>query len=116
MDQVSVWSCKSLCVLEIFFMFRSDVAVSHLRKVMEGKVRSKRHSLFFNKKQRESCSANDTSLLHQLSNPSFLGGYGKKDSIVINELMEKVFNKYFDEVSGVVRITPSSYLLFILLG
>ena len=112
MDQVSVWSCKSLCVLEIFFMFRSDVAVSHLRKVMEGKVRSKRHTLFFNKKQRESCSANDTSLLHQLSNPSFLGGYGKKDSIVINKLMEKVFDKYFDEVSVMMRIILFSVFIF----
>ena len=92
------------------------MAVSHLRKVMEGTFWSKRHNLFLDKKERETCSANDTSRLHQLSNPSFLGGYGKKDSIVINELMEKVFNKYFDEVSGVVRITPSSYLLFLLLG
>ena len=92
------------------------MAVSHLRKVMEGRVRSRRHNLFLNKRERESCSANNTSRLYQLSNPGFLGGYGQKDSIVINELMEKVFNKYFDEVSGVVRITPSSYLLFILLG
>ena len=81
---------------------------------MEGKVRSKRHTLFFNKKMRESCSANDTSLLHQLSNPSFLGGYGKKDSIVINELMEKVFDKYFDEVSVTVKLIVTSFsVLFI---
>ena len=90
------------------------MAVSHLRRVMEGRVRSKRHSLFLNKRERESCSATDTSRLYQLSNPGFLGGYGQKDSIVINELMEKVFNKYFDEVSGAVRMTSSKYHLFIL--
>ena len=67
---------------------------------MEGTVRSRRHQLFLIKKERESCSANDTSTLYQISNPGFLGGYGRKDSIVINELMEKVFNKYFAEVSA----------------
>ena len=67
---------------------------------MEGSVKSVRHNLFFNKRQRESCSGNETSRLYQLSNPGFLGGYGKKDSIVIGELMENVFNKYFNEVSG----------------
>ena len=94
------------------------MAVSHLRRVMEGRVRSRRHSLFLNKRERESCSATDTSMLYQLSNPGFLTGFGNKDSIVINELMEKVFNKYFDEVSGAVRnrITSSKYSLFILVG
>ena len=92
------------------------MAVSHLRKVMEGKVRSRRHNLFFNKRERESCSGTHTSPLYQLSNAGFLGGYGQKDSIVINELMENVFNKYFDEVSEAVGITSSKYLLFILLG
>ena len=91
------------------------MAVSHLRKVMEGRVRSRRHSLFFNKRERESCSGTNTSRLYHLSNAGFLGGYGQKDSIVINELM-KVFNAYFDEVSGAVRTTSSKYLLFIILG
>ena len=91
------------------------MAVSHLRKVMEGKFSSRRHNLFFNKRERESCSGTHTSPLYQLSNAGFLGGYGQKDSIVINELM-KVFNAYFDEVSGAVRISSSKYLLFILLG
>ena len=72
---------------------------------MEGTVSSRRHQLFLIKKERESCSANDTSTLYQISNPGFLGGYGQKDSIVINELMEKVFNKYFDEVSGAAKMT-----------
>ena len=76
------------------------MAVSHLRKVMEGTVKSRRHQLFLNKRERESCSGIQTSLLYQLSNPGFLGGYGKKDSIVVNELMDNVFKKYFDEVSG----------------
>ena len=101
-------------MFEIFFIGRSDVAVSHLRKVMEGRVRSRRHNLFLIKRERESCSATNTSLLYQLSNPGFLRG--QKDSIVINELMEQVFNKYFDEVSGAFKITSSSYLLFVLIG
>ena len=88
------------------------MAVSHLRKVMEGTFWSKRHNLFLDKKERETCSANDTSCLHQLSNPSFLGGYGKKDSIVINKLMEKVFDKYFDEVSVMMRIILFSVFIF----
>ena len=97
---MSVWLCFNNFVIEISSYSRSDVAVNHLRKVMEGTVRSKRHNLFLIKKERESCSANDTSRLWQISNPGFLGGYGKKDSTVINVLMEKVFNKYFDEVTG----------------
>ena len=92
------------------------MAVSHLRKVMEGRVRSRRHSLFFNKRERESCSGTNTSRLYQLSNPGFLGGYGQKDSLVVNELKENVFNRYFEEVSGAVRIFSSKYLLFIILG
>ena len=92
--------CVDSSEFEIFSYSRSDVAVSHLRKVMEGTVSSRRHQLFLIKKERESCSANDTSTLYQISNPGFLGGYGRKDSIVINELMEKVFNKYFAEVSA----------------
>ena len=91
------------------------MAVSHLREVMEGKFGSRRHNLFFNKRERESCSGSHTSPLYQLSNAGFLGGYGQKDSIVINELM-KVFNAYFDEVSGAARISSSKYLLFVLLG
>ena len=79
-----------------------------MRKVMGGTVRTKRHNMFFNKRERESCSATNPSPLSLLSNPGFLGGYGKKDDIVINELMENVFHKYFDEVSVVVRITGSS--------
>ena len=85
---------------EIISYSRSDVAVSHLRKVMDGSVKSIRHDLFFNKRQRESCSGHETSRLYQLSNPGFLGGHGKKDSIVVSELMKNVFDKYFDEVSG----------------
>ena len=87
------------------------MAVNHLRKVMEGTVRSRRHNMFFNKRQREACSASEPSALYQLSNPGFLGGYGKKDSIVISELMENVFHKYFHEVSVVVRITGSSAII-----
>ena len=85
-------------MFEIFSNSRSDVAVNHLRKVMEGSFQSRRHSLFLNKKERV-CSGIETSRLYQLSNPGFLGGHGKKDSIVVNELMEKVFNQYFNEVS-----------------
>ena len=67
---------------------------------MEGTVSSRRHQLFLIKNERESRCANNISTLYQISNPGFLGGYGRKDFIVINELMEKVFNKYFAEVSA----------------
>ena len=93
-------SCGKSSLLKIFSNFRSDVAISHLRKVMQGTVKSKRHNLFLNKREREACSAGDISRLYKLSNQGFLGDDGK-DSIVINELMENVYKKYFDEVSGI---------------
>ena len=95
---MSSWVKSS--VFEIFSNSRSDVAVSHLRKVMEGSVRSRRHNLFLNKRERDSCSATNPSTLFLLSNAGFLGKTPGKDSIVINELMDNVFHKYFDEVSG----------------
>ena len=91
--------------------------MDHLKKVMQGKVKSKRHALFFNKRERETCSGIDTSNLYHLSNPGFLGGHGQKDSFVVNELMENVFNKYFNEVSrSVINFLLIHDLLFILVG
>lgn len=76
------------------------MAVSHLKKVMQGAVKSKRHNLFLNKRERDACTAGDISRLYKLSNQGFLGD-DSKDSIVVNELMEKVYYKFFDEVSVV---------------
>ena len=74
------------------------MAVSHLRKVMEGSVRSRRHNLFLNKRERDSCSATNPSTLFLLSNAGFLEKTPGKDRLVINELIDNVFHKYFDEV------------------
>ena len=75
---------------------------------MQGTVKSKRHNLFLNKREREACSAGDISRLYKLSNQGFLGDE-VKDSKVVNELTEKVYKKYFDEVSV---LTSSSLLTF----
>ena len=66
---------------------------------MKAKTASRRHNLFLDKKERERCSGSETSRLYQLSNPGFLGGGGEKDTVVIRQLIDKVFNKYFHEVS-----------------
>merc|ERR1719308_17723 len=65
--------------------------------VMKGKVDSRRHQLFLDKKEREQCNGNETSKLYQMSNPGFLGGGGEKDTMVIKELIETVFNRHFHE-------------------
>ena len=69
-----------------------------MKKVMMGTIKSRRHNLFLNRRERERCSGSETSLLYQLSNPGFLGGNGVKDTIVINQLKKEVFIKYFEQV------------------
>ena len=65
--------------------------------VMKGGIKSRRHELFLNKRERELCSGSGTSRLYQLCNPGFLGGGGEKDRTVIMHLRDMVFKKYFDE-------------------
>ena len=62
---------------------------------MSNKTKSRRHDLFLDKKERERCSGSETSRLYQLSNPGFLGGGGEKDTVVIKQLIDMVFMKYF---------------------
>ena len=69
---------------------------------MKAKIKSRRHDLFLDRKERERCSGSETSRLYQLSNPGFLGGGGEKDTVVIRQLIDKVFNKYFHEVNIIV--------------
>ena len=85
-----------------------------MRRVMRAKTASRRHNLFLDKKERERCSGSETSRLYQLSNPGFLGGGGEKDTVVIRQLIDKVFNKYFHEVAQTsVTIFPIHFLIFL---
>ena len=68
-----------------------------MKKVMKGVVKSRRHDLFLDKKERDQCSGSETSMLNQLSNPGFLGGGGEKDTVVIKHLIDRVFMKFFHE-------------------
>ena len=74
-----------------------------MRNVMSNKTKSRRHDLFLDKKERERCSGSETSRLYQLSNPGFLGGGGEKDTVVIKQLIDTVFMKYFHEADPRLR-------------
>lgn len=80
-----------------FSCFSSPEAVKRMKDVMKGKRKSRRHELFLDKRERERCNGSETSRLYQLSNPGYLGGGGEKDTIVIKQLIETVFIKYFDQ-------------------
>jgi len=71
-----------------------------MKNVMKGKKKSRRHELFLDKRERERCNGSETSRLYQLSNPGYLGGGGEKDTIVIKQLIETVFIKYFDQADS----------------
>ena len=74
-----------------------------MKNVMRGKTKSRRHELFLDKRERERCSGNETSRLYQLSNPGYLGGGGEKDTIVIKQLIETVFVKYFHQADSELK-------------
>ena len=73
------------------------MAIEHMVKVMKGVVKSRRHDLFLDKRERDQCSGSETSRLYQLSNPGFLGGGGEKDTMVIKHLIDRVFMVHFHE-------------------
>jgi len=75
----------------------SPMAIEHMVKVMKGVVKSRRHDLFLDKRERDQCSGSETSRLYQLSNPGFLGGGGEKDTVVIKHLIDRVFMVHFHE-------------------
>jgi len=75
---------------------KSPLAVEHMLKVMRGQVKSRRHDLFLDKRERDHCCGSETSRLYKLSNPGFLGGHGEKDTAVIKQLIESVFIRYFE--------------------
>ena len=70
-----------------------SMAIDHMARVMKGSCKSRRHTLFLDRKERLRCSGSDTSRLYQLSNPGFLGGGGEVDTAVIKQL-EKVFEQH----------------------
>lgn len=73
----------------------SKLGVNYLISIMKSETPSTRHKLFFNKKERNGSSATNLSKLHMMSNPGFIDGGGEIDMQVINQLIEKVFNKHF---------------------
>ena len=73
------------------------MAIDHMVKVMRGVVKSRRHDLFLDKRERDQCSGSETSRLYQLSNPGFLGGGGQKDTVVIKHLIDRVFMVHFKQ-------------------
>ena len=73
------------------------MAIDHMVKVMRGVVKSRRHDLFLDKRERDQCSGSETSRLYQLSNPGFLGGGGEKDTVVIKHLIDRVFMVHFKQ-------------------
>ena len=75
----------------------SPVAIEHMVKIMKGIVKSRRHELFLDKRERDQCSGSETSRLYQLSNPGFLGGGGEKDTVVIKHLIDRVFMIHFHD-------------------
>jgi len=81
----------------------SPLAIEHMKKVMRGVVKSRRHDLFLDKREREQCSGSETSRLYQLSNPGFLGGGGEKDTAVITHLRDRVFMEYFEKADPKLR-------------
>lgn len=98
---------------------RSPIAVEHMIRVMQGKVRSRRHDLFLDRRERERCSGSETSRLYQLSNPGFLGGGGETDTAVIKQLIDRVFHPNHPtaearlrEVDGQAAFVYASCVLF----
>ena len=66
---------------------------------MEGLIPSKRHQLFFDKKQREGNGARNYSKLYQLANTSFLGEDDLLDRGVIRKL-EEIFQLHVGQVGS----------------
>ena len=79
------------------------MAIDHMIKVMRGVVKSRRHDLFLDKRERDQCSGSETSRLYQLSNPGFLGGGGEKDTVVIKHLIHRVFMVNFHQADAKLR-------------
>ena len=80
----------------------SPMAEEHMERVMKGSCKSRRHTLFLDRRERLRCSGSDTSRLYQLSNPGFLGGGGEVDTAVIKQL-EKVFLHYLPKAQRELR-------------
>ena len=64
-------------------------------KVMKGELKSRRHELFMDRKERAQSGGLKTSKLYGLSNPAFMGDAGERDSSVVQYLIDEVFTPYF---------------------
>ena len=65
---------------------------------MKGQLKSRRHNLFMDRKEREQAGIIRTSKLYVLSNPAFMGNStGERDSEIIHYLIDDVFNLHFHE-------------------
>ena len=76
---------------------------------MEGLIPSKRHQLFFDKKQREGNGARNYSRLYQLANTSFLGEDDLLDRGVIRKL-EEIFKLHVGQVRVFFLLSNWSYI------
>ena len=83
------------------------MAVDHMERVMKGSCKSRRHTLFLDRRERLRCSGSDASRLYQLSNPGFLGGGGEVDTAVIKQL-EKVFLERLPKAQKELRMVYSN--------
>ena len=82
-------------------------AVDHMERVMKGTCKSRRHTLFLDRRERLRCSGSDTSRLYQLSNPGFLGGGGEVDIAVIKQL-DKEFLERLPKAQKVLSMVYSN--------
>ena len=73
----------------------SPPAIEHMKNVMRGVTKSRRHAMFLERSQRDHCSGARMSTLHKISNPGYLGGGGEKDTAVITHIRDRVFLQYF---------------------
>ena len=80
-------------------VFSSEEAQSHLKGIMQGVINSRRHQLFFDKKEREGSGARSYSRLYQMANTNFLGEDDLLDDRVMKQLQE-IYHKHIGEVGS----------------
>ena len=92
---------------------RSPLAMDHMVRVMKGRVWSKRHELFMDKREREGCSAMHFSQLNTLANPGYLGAGRKIDTAVMSHLENNVFQPNLDTAEPRLRQVKDSNAAYI---
>merc|ERR1719186_909754 len=107
-DTIKLTATRSIANLEMINSveewMRSPDVVEHLVRVMKGELKSRRHELFMERKEREQAGIIRTSKLYVLSNPAFMGNStGERDSEIIHYLIDDVFNLHFHESDARLR-------------